>query len=131
MSDQPTELELEEKNRREHPRFTLREDPSQPLPLACDGISARLVRRHWLRDKVLGPGSMKDVSEGGCGLLSAAPMSLGDSVHLELGGLSLPCRVVRKSAINGALHFYGLRWEQVEQEQLLELFAAISRLKKR
>ncbi|MBY6185894.1 PilZ domain-containing protein [Marinobacter hydrocarbonoclasticus] len=123
------ELVSEEENRRAHARMSLRRDPEQPLVLACDGIPARLVKLHWFRDKVLGLGSLKDVSVGGCGLISAAPIEMDSQVQLEVGELSLPCRVVRKVPVQGALHFYGLRWEAMEQTQLLALYSAISRLK--
>ncbi len=126
MSD---EQRVAEDNRRAHARLSLRRDPEQPLVLACDGIPARLVKPHWFRDKVLGIGSLKDVSVGGCGLISAAPVDMDTLVQLEVGEMSLPCRVVRKSLVQGALHFYGLRWEAMEQTQLLALYSAISRLK--
>ncbi|ADN76497.1 type IV pilus assembly PilZ [Ferrimonas balearica DSM 9799] len=123
------DIEVEQDNRREHARLSLRRDPEQPLVLACDGIPARLVKPHWLRDKVLGIGSLKDVSVGGCGLISAAPLAMDSVLQLEVGELSMPCKVVRKSPVQGALHFYGLRWQAMEQDQLLALYSAISRLK--
>ncbi|MBY5920038.1 PilZ domain-containing protein [Ferrimonas balearica] len=126
MSD---EQQCVEDNRRAHARLSLRDDPEQPLVLACDGIPARLIKPHWFRDKVLGLGSLKDVSVGGCGLISAAPIEMDTQVQLEIGELLLPCRVVRKSPVQGALHFYGLSWEEMEKTQLLALYSAISRLK--
>ncbi|SHH17328.1 PilZ domain-containing protein [Ferrimonas marina] len=121
--------EQQDDNRREHTRFTLRDDPETPLTLACDGVSVRISKRGFWRDKEIALASLKDVSKGGAGFITASQLPLNETLILELNGFRIDCEVLREQPIQGALRFYGVRWRYEDTAQLVALFAEISRLK--
>ncbi|GAA4873091.1 PilZ domain-containing protein [Ferrimonas pelagia] len=121
--------EQNEDNRREHARFTLRDDPEQSLRTACDGVSIRLEQKQWWRYRELGLAALKDISKGGAGFISGVSLEPQQSLVIELNGLRLGCTVMRRQQVQGALRFYGVRWHESSIEQLMTLFDEIGRLR--
>ncbi|GIU41548.1 PilZ domain-containing protein [Shewanella algidipiscicola] len=126
-SDSQISDELEHDNRREHKRFSLRPNPSASLVLACDGVAVTLFEPGWLTAKSLGAASIKDFSLSGVGLLASMNLVIGQQLYIQFEQQRLLCEITRTHQVQGRLRFWGARWVEADNMQLLSLLQQLKR----